>query len=592
MSHDVEEQGAPDLAAPSAQTRVDGRSRRSSRPPDPPSREPSAARKLDSLPQLSQADTEPMPGTVEEVVDRDMHRRMEAFVPFTLVLIFIVAISSFLLGGDVFARNVMLSAMTPSFGIATWMLWTLRQKTWVATRELVVFGAACAISLCAACYYWGVLSGALVLLPVGAFVFPVVASRSGMVAAASFMLAHAVLAVLTISGTIADRGLIRPSGMTEAGQYLSLFLVDVVAIAAYLIGRETQFSAQRALLDLEKAARDVAHRDDLLAEARADLKQALRAGRAGRFTGQTIGGMRLGTVLGRGAMGEVYEANLDDGQPCAVKLLHPQLVADRSYYARFVREAQIAASLSVPNVVRVLGTSDEDAVLPFLVMERLSGKDLAQYLQEVSRMPVVEVLDMVAQVGRGLDAAHAAGIVHRDLKPQNVFRAEQGGRPVVWKVLDFGVSKLLEHTGTLSAGVVVGTPQYMAPEQARGDKVDGRADLYALALLAYRALTGRPPFVVGDVRALLAIASVRMPPRPSIIAPIPRELDEVLAVGMSKEPGDRFRTAQAFHDALAAAAGGVLEREVRQRAQAVLKRWPWDDPTRGEDLTKSDEQPL
>jgi serine/threonine-protein kinase len=527
------------------------------------------------------ADTELIPGTVEEVVDRDMHRRMVAFTPFVIAIIGIVGLSSFLLGGDPLARNVMLGTMAVCFSIALWMLSRLRARVWVSTFDLAVFGTACAVTLTTAFYYFGVLSAALVLMPVGAFVFPVVSSRRGMLAAFGFMMMHFILAALTISGVLADRGLIRPLGLSPAGQYLSLFITDLVAVAAYFIGRQTQFSAQRALFDLERATREAAQRGDLLAEARADLAQALRVGRAGRFTGQSVSGMRLGTVLGRGAMGEVYEATREDGVSCAVKLLHPQLAVDRSYYARFVREARIAASLTVPNVVKVLDASEEDAVLPYLVMERLYGKDLALHLQDVTRLRVAEVLDMVEQVGLGLDAAHAAGIVHRDLKPQNVFRAESEQR-VVWKVLDFGVSKLLEQSSTMSAGVVVGTPQYMAPEQARGEPVDARADLYSLALIAYRALTGRPPFVVNDVRALLAVGAVRMPPRPSAIAPIPKELDDVLAVGMSKDPADRFRTARALFEALRVAARGDVDKDVRTRAQSVLRRWPWDDLTRGE----------
>ena len=550
-------------------TRVDGRSRRSARP----LAEPSV--------RFSVADTELISGTVEEVIDRDMHRRMVAFAPFVIAIIATVGLSSFLLGGDPMARDVMLGTMGMCFATALWMVRRLRTRVHVAPLDLAVFGSACAFTLTSAYYYFGVLSAALVLMPVGAFVFPVVSSRRGMLAAFGFMMMHSVLATLTISGVLPDRGLIRPLGLSPMGQYLSLVITDLVAVAAYFIGRQTQFSAQRALLDLERATREAAQRGDLLAEARADLAQALRVGRAGRFTGQTVGGMRLGTVLGRGAMGEVYEATRDDGQPCAIKLLHPQLAVDRSYYARFVREAKIAASLQVPNVVKVLDASDEDAVLPYLVMERLYGKDLALHLQDVTRLRVAEALDMVQQIGLGLDAAHAAGIIHRDLKPQNVFRAEMGKR-VVWKVLDFGVSKLLEQTSTMSAGVVVGTPQYMAPEQARGEAVDARADLYSLALIAYRALTGRPPFVVNDVRALLAIGAVRMPPRPSAIAPIPKELDDVLAVGMSKEPSDRFPTARALFDALRVAARGDVDKDIRARAQSVLKRWPWDDLTRGE----------
>jgi serine/threonine-protein kinase len=278
-------------------------------------------------------------------------------------------------------------------------------------------------------------------------------------------------------------------------------------------------------------------------------------------------------------MGEVYEATGPEGQPCAIKLLHLHLVSDRNHYARFVREARLAASLHVPNVVRGLEASDENAVLPYLVMERLTGMDLAAHLAQVPKVPPREVLELVRQLGRGLDAAHAAGIVHRDLKPQNVFRAEEAGQ-ISWKVLDFGVSKLLEQSGTLSQGVVVGTPQYMAPEQARGEAVDHRVDLYSLALIAYRALTGRPAFVVNDVRALLVLASSRMPPRPSDEVTVPREVDDVVAVAMSKDPADRFENGAAFTQALAEALEGRIQTELRVRAQKVLARWPWDDPAR------------
>jgi serine/threonine-protein kinase len=212
-------------------------------------------------------------------------------------------------------------------------------------------------------------------------------------------------------------------------------------------------------------------------------------------------------------------------------------------------------------------------------MERLYGQDLAAFLQQVPRMPLADVLDLVRQVGAGLDAAHKVGIVHRDLKPQNVFRAEVLDR-LVWKVLDFGVCKLLETGGTLTRGLIVGTPQYMAPEQARGDVVDHRADLYALSLIAYRALTGRPPFIVADMRALIAVTASTMPPRPSAVCDLPRALDDVLAVAISKDPGDRFDSAQTLYDALCEAAVGKRSQVVSQRAAAVLERWPWADPAR------------
>jgi serine/threonine protein kinase len=284
-------------------------------------------------------------------------------------------------------------------------------------------------------------------------------------------------------------------------------------------------------------------------------------------------------------MGEVYEGTSSSGEPCAVKLLHLHLVSDRNHYARFVRETRIAASLTVANVVRVLESSDENAVLPYLVMERLIGEDLGAHLGKVIKLPPRDVLELVSQIAGGVDAAHAVGIVHRDLKPQNIFRAE-AAQGVVWKVLDFGVSKLLDQNATLSQGVVVGTPQYMAPEQARGEVVDVRADFYSLALITYRALTGRPAFIVSDVRALLAVVSSRMPPRPSDMLELPTEVDDVIAVAMSKDPRDRFASARAFSEALSLAFEGRIDPEIGRRAQEVLARWPWDDPAREAQLAE------
>ncbi len=528
---------------------------------------------------LPHAPTELVSPAVQAIVARELHRRIQLFAGFVLLLIAVVACASLMLGGDPFARLLMQVAMVAGACAALWIRVRLRKRPRVETYDLVVFGMACAITLNSAFYYWGVLSGVLVLMPLGAFVFPVGKTRWGLAAAAAFLSSHFLLTCLTITGVLADRGLIRPMLLTEGGQWLSLFFADGVAVASYFIGRQTQFSAERALLDIDRATRAVAQRGELLAEARNDLAQALHAGRAGRFTGQRIGDYTLGVVLGRGAMGEVYEGARTGAAPCAVKLLHLHLVSDRDHYARFVREARIAASLDVPNVVRVIEASDENAVLPYLVMERLEGQDLGAYLKQVERISKREAVELVRQVARGLDAAHAAGIVHRDLKPQNLFRAIVGSR-VVWKVLDFGVSKLLESSGTLSEGVVVGTPQYMAPEQARGHLVDRRADFYSLGLIMYRALTGRPAFIVSDVRALLAVAAERMPPRPSAVAPLPSEVDDVMAVAISKDPRDRFESAAAFADALEAALASQPNQELEQRACAVLAQWPWGDPAR------------
>ena len=190
----------------------------------------------------------------------------------------------------------------------------------------------------------------------------------------------------------------------------------------------------------------------------------------------------------------------------------------------------MASSLDVPNVVRVLAIGDASAPFPFLAMERLRGDDLGTILRKDGRMGATAVIELARQVGRGLSAAAAAGIVHRDIKPQNLFRAEQDAGPPMWKVLDFGVSKLLAAGATQTEGKVVGTPIYMAPEQAQGHEVDHRADLYGLGAVVYRCLTGYRPFRTQDIAAALYDLVTRMPARPGALADLPPEVDDVLLI--------------------------------------------------------------
>lgn len=203
-------------------------------------------------------------------------------------------------------------------------------------------------------------------------------------------------------------------------------------------------------------------------------------------------------ALGRGGMGEVYEA-LDTAKqmPAAVKLLLATHLANAHYIERFAREAKAAAALDSPHVVKVLEVGTVAEGVPYIAMERLEGCELAALLRDRRSMPLAEVVELVEQIAQGLEAARRAGVVHRDVKPHNVFSAKG-----VWKILDFGVSKLAETDGTLTRGHVIGTPTYMAPEQARGGDVDHRADVYGLAATAYRAVTGRAPFAARDVAVI------------------------------------------------------------------------------------------
>jgi serine/threonine-protein kinase len=222
----------------------------------------------------------------------------------------------------------------------------------------------------------------------------------------------------------------------------------------------------------------------------------------------------------------------------------------------------------------VLEIGDESSPIPYLAMERLRGEDLAQILRRKARLDREAAIDLLRQVGRGVQAAAAAGIVHRDLKPQNLFLTE-GPRPT-WKILDFGVSKLGAEGGTLTKGEAVGTPRYMAPEQARGEAVDTRADVYALGAIAYRVLTGQPPFRADDGAPVLVHVISRMPLRPGALARLHADVDAALAIALAKKPDDRFADAGELATAIEDALAGRLDPSLRERARALLDAHPWD----------------
>ena len=318
-------------------------------------------------------------------------------------------------------------------------------------------------------------------------------------------------------------------------------------------------------------------REALLAEAHQELDRALAAGRPGRYSDRQLGPFRLGPVIGRGAMSEVYRAaRTDDGRAAAVKVLHHDLLSSQQHLRRFQREAEIIASLRSKHVVRLFhvgidGTGDAPA---YIAMELLEGHDLAFELRRDRRLDPERVLRLVDHVADALTEAAASEIVHRDLKPQNLFAVEAGGAPPTWKVLDFGVSKL-ERSGTLTHGNVVGTPGYMAPEQARGGDVAPTADVFALAVIAYRALTGRPAFSGRELPRVLFDVCYVQPMQPSKLVPLPDDVERVLLLGMAKDPKERIASAAEFAAGLRAAFEGGLDAAFRRRADALAARAPW-----------------
>ena len=302
-----------------------------------------------------------------------------------------------------------------------------------------------------------------------------------------------------------------------------------------------------------------------------------RHGIVGRFTGQQIGPYVANEVIGRGGMGEVYRGvRVETGELVALKVLHAQFQGEKDQLERFFREAEVTSQLASPHIVHVLDRGRAPDGSPYLAMELLVGYDLAHALRRHSRIGMNDVLEMVSHVAGGLSAAQEAGIVHRDIKPQNVFRARVGGGAAMWKVLDFGVSKISDFAGTLTHGAIVGTPGYMSPEQARGLPLSHRSDVFSLGALAYRALVGRPAFHASDPLSTTYQVVHKMPARPSEIVPkLHADVDFVLALALAKDSKDRFKSAVSFAAALRDASRGELDDRLRAAAKELLARNPW-----------------
>ena len=434
---------------------------------------------------------------------------------------------------------------------------------------LITFGSMSGV------YYWGTGSPVAAMLVYGIYFFNLRADRRVTTAMYALVsVTHGALGLGIMTGLLADHGVVRIDQLPARDQLAIVAIIEALYFVAYYTARVSQRVTLDAMGKLEQAVRGNAQRDALLAEARAELDRALKIGGPGRFTDQVVGSFRLGVLIGRGGIGEVYEAlAVADRREAAVKLLHPGTLAEVVHVQRFLREAQIASRLDCPHVVRVLEVGTTASEIPFLAMERLRGFDLADQLRRQRRLALPPTKVLVDQLAIGLEAARVAGIVHRDLKPHNVFFAEDGGLRR-WKILDFGVSKV-GGSGTLTQGHVVGTPAYMAPEQARGEDVDHRADVYSLAAIIFRAITGHPVFSGKDVPSTLYEVVYRVPARPSALVDVPVDVDRVLALGLAKDPRERLGFALELARWFSAAVAQGLDPDQRRRADDLIARYPW-----------------
>ncbi len=477
--------------------------------------------------------------------------------------------------GNESLKIALAAAIVLAIGVGFYFERRLARPGGFSERLMVAFALSVSPAIFVASLYFGVLSAAQMFPSLALYFFCRRERRSSAFALyLTNAITQAVFATLIIFDIVDDPGLVAPA-LAPHVYAMGHGLLQVGFLCAYLLGRGSHRASRDAITKMQTAMRLAAQREALLHEARQDLDRALAIDAAGRFTDHTFGSYRLGLVIGRGGMGEVYEAfHIDTGGIAAVKLLPTRELGNPQSVQRFVREVRTIRGLMSPHVVRVLAASDEGDDIPYLVMERLRGHDLAHHLRS-GHMSPAGLREMFVQVGSALEEAWSKGIVHRDLKPQNLYLADTAGGAPIWKVLDFGVAALDESSGTLTQGKVVGTPAYMAPEQAKGDKVDFRADLYALGAIAYRWLTGRPVTGGKDLHNALYQTVHVMPQQPSTLAELHPDVDAVLAIALFKEPDDRWQTLDELREAMALALEGKLDPRTRRRAADLLARHPW-----------------
>ncbi|MET9424297.1 protein kinase [Streptomyces sp. NPDC006540] len=280
-------------------------------------------------------------------------------------------------------------------------------------------------------------------------------------------------------------------------------------------------------------------------------------GAQGRYAGGSVAGGRyqLRDLLGEGGMASVYlayDSALD--RQVAIKTLHTELGREQSFRERFRREAQAVAKLSHTNIVSVFDTGEDEldgSLMPYIVMEYVEGQPLGSVLaadiQQYGAMPADKALKVTADVLAALETSHEMGLVHRDIKPGNVMMTKRG----IVKVMDFGIARAMQSgvTSMTQTGMVVGTPQYLSPEQALGRGVDARSDLYSVGIMLFQLLTGRLPF---DADSPLAIAYAHVQEEPVAPSTVNRSvtpaMDALVARALKKNPNERFPSAAAMRD--------------------------------------------
>jgi hypothetical protein len=292
--------------------------------------------------------------------------------------------------------------------------------------------------------------------------------------------------------------------------------------------------------------------------------------------GEIFAGHRIDGVAGQGGMGIVYRAtDLRLKRVVALKLIAARFAEDPEFRRRFERESELAASIRNPNVITVYSAGEHDGLL-FITMEYVEGTDLREMISYYKALDPVFVVDVITQVAGALDAAHAHGLIHRDVKPANILLGQENGAYHAY-LTDFGLTKRgggEQGTGLTQAGTFVGTLDYIAPEQLRGDPVDARTDVYSLSCVLYESLSGQVPYPRDSEPAKMWAHASESPPRLAQIAPhLPPAFDALVQRGMAKDPNDRPQTAGALAQEARRAAG--VRDEAAPGAPPATSRPPW-----------------
>src|ERR1051325_3123991 len=246
-------------------------------------------------------------------------------------------------------------------------------------------------------------------------------------------------------------------------------------------------------------------------------------------------------------MGRAYVAeHVKMNRQCAIKVMNPSLIHDTESLQRFAREASSAARILHPNVAAVFDYGEAEKIV-YLVMEFVDGESLSAILSREGALEPRRAIDIARQIADGLQAAHELGIVHRDLKPDNVIVARNKAGKEIPKVVDFGIAKALTDSpqdALTRSGLVIGTPEYMSPEQLLGDPVDARADIYSLGCILYQMLTGEPAFAAESREQMIRRRLHEPPPHVRDVLPeLPRRLDTLIVHMLARSPGDRLASA-------------------------------------------------